>query len=243
MCPADLVFPYVLFVNSALCITLIRKQRGLLLFFGKHSFLRFLICFVGDVFYFGRKYARCPFGIGHNWIYWRNISSKFRTMRVFSHLRLLILLTVALNTLDHKLQQRGQLNLTKFQEDLRFCPQCFESQKVACGHLMENLIANTNHKPILEHLFALLPQRSCKRNNQLYGLKGQEGETNTHQILAKYFANSKEHLEWKLQVGELKQLFLDAERLDGMQFWPLANIEDFMKLLMEYHRNLSPLAI
>ncbi|XP_073812489.1 divergent protein kinase domain 2A isoform X2 [Musca autumnalis] len=160
-------------------------------------------------------------------------------MRELSHLRLIILLTVALNTLDLKMDQRGQHHLNKFQEDLSYCPACFQTQAEPCRILMEAVVADTDQAPIWQNFLNLLPQRSCKRNNQLYGLKG----TTTTRVMVKYFGNSKEYLNWTLNSKELKRTFLDTERLDGMQFYPAKKIENFVRFLGEFHKDLPPLAM
>ncbi|XP_061397831.1 uncharacterized protein LOC133333530 [Musca vetustissima] len=166
------------------------------------------------------------------------VASGSPKMRELSHIRLIILLIVALNTLDFKMQLQDQEHLNKFQEDLDYCPQCFQSQKDTCKNLTEKLVTNSEQPSVWQNFITLLPQRSCKRSNRLYAVHG----TQTR-LLAKYFANSKDHFNFTLNERALKSKFLAAERLDGMQFYPLKRIDRFVDFLGTYHTNLPSLTI
>ncbi|XP_046810798.1 uncharacterized protein LOC111688262 isoform X2 [Lucilia cuprina] len=168
----------------------------------------------------------------------------FRTksiQRQFSHIRFIFLLIIVLNTLDTKdhTNRPQTLHRKHFERDLKYCQKCFEHQIHDCLNFF-NLI-ETDKEFSLRQLINLLPERSCKRNNQLVQLK------NSHEkLITKYLFNTKNLGKNKLKIKELKQKFFQQhEGLQGMQFAPLKSFEIFIKdfFLNDVHLNLTEITI
>uniref|UniRef100_A0A1I8PY91 FAM69 protein-kinase domain-containing protein n=2 Tax=Stomoxys calcitrans TaxID=35570 RepID=A0A1I8PY91_STOCA len=153
----------------------------------------------------------------------------YQNKRELSHRRLILLLVITLNTLDVKLNQHDNHKLNKFQQDLSYCGKCFEQQIESCGNLFKD-IKNDEDVAIWWQFLKLLPQRSCKRNNNFLQIS-----SSGQKIVEKYFANSQDHLKWSVNIRDLKEKFLHQDRLDGLQFYPPHKIENFIDVLHEWH--------
>ncbi|XP_075166710.1 divergent protein kinase domain 2A [Haematobia irritans] len=157
--------------------------------------------------------------------------------RRLSHGRLILLLIVALNTLDITTYKYKSQSFDNFIQDLSYCNKCFESQIVSCQKFLQQ-ISMDNNNPIWWQFLSLLPQRSCKRNNRLQKIPGTDDK-----VIEKYFANTKEHLKWPLTSDELKSIFLQQDRLDGMQFHPTDTVDEFIKILHRHHMRLPQVTL
>lgn len=159
-------------------------------------------------------------------------TSSRHTKRQLSHVRLITLLIISLNTLDIKISNINNQQLEKFTEDINYCRRCFEKQWQSCRNFMKD-IAGHSDDSLWWNLVTLLPQRTCKRNNHMRTIS----ETGD-KVIAKYFANDKDYLKWMIDCKELQKIFLNQERLDGVQFHPPHRINEFVDALHLHHRTL-----
>ncbi|XP_037812126.1 uncharacterized protein LOC119603914 [Lucilia sericata] len=166
----------------------------------------------------------------------------FRTksmQRQFSHIRFIFLLIIVLNTLDTKdhTTRPQTLHRKHFEQDLKYCQKCFEHQIENCLNFFHKIEADNEFS--IRQLINLLPERSCKRNNQLVQLK------NSHEkLITKYLFKAQNLETSELKIKELKQEFLEQHNaLQGMQFAPLKSFENFIKALQQVHLNLTEITI
>ncbi|KAM7345971.1 uncharacterized protein ACRADG_012022 isoform 1-T3 [Cochliomyia hominivorax] len=159
--------------------------------------------------------------------------------RQFSHTRFIFLLIIVLNTLDNK-DQTSQPHLIYsqyFENDIKYCAQCFEPQVPQCLKFFKQIA--THDEFSLMHLLNFLPQKPCKRNNQLIQLQPYN-ET----IIAKYFYKNTFKMDNNSQISDIKKAFLvKQENLQGMQFMPLKSLDQFIKHLQSYQPKLNEISI
>lgn len=166
-------------------------------------------------------------------------SSKSST-RQFSHTRFIFLLIIVLNTLDTKdhTTQPQLIHRKHFEQDLKYCPKCFESQIQNCNKFFQNIKPDDTFS--INQLLNFLPAKPCnKRNNQLIKL-----QTSNEKLIAKYFFNKNQKLKNSNDIAEIKINFLmQQEQLQGMQFLPLKSVDKFTENLKKFHTNLTNIAI
>ncbi|XP_065368687.1 divergent protein kinase domain 2A [Calliphora vicina] len=172
-------------------------------------------------------------------VYFEIIFSSKSTQRQFSHTRFIFLLIIVLNTLDTKDHTtRPQIIHRKhFENDLKYCTKCFVHQIQQCLDIFENIKPDNEFS--VRQLLTFLPERSCKRNNQVVKLKN-----STKKLITKYLFNTKYEIEKNFETVQLKNQFLaEQENLQGMQYTPLNTIQDFIKDLQKFHKNLTEITI
>lgn len=142
---------------------------------------------------------------------------------------------MVLNTLETKLLtlEPYMLHRKHYENDLRYCETCFHKQIPYCQELFNGIEALEDFS--LRQLLALVPEKWCKRQNQLLKLRNSK-----YQLIAKYYPLT----EIKPQTTELKNRVLSKiENLQGLQYVPVTTLEQFIYTLQVYHPNLTPVTI
>ncbi|TMW48100.1 hypothetical protein DOY81_006840 [Sarcophaga bullata] len=120
-----------------------------------------------------------------------------------------------------------------FENDLKYCKKCFQTQMSSCLDLFESIEPSEDHS--LRQLLALMPENWCKRQNQLIKLRNSK-----QQLIAKYYPQT----GINLKKSELKkQLLRKMENLQGVQYVPVKTLDQFIDNLHLHHTKLPPVTI